>query len=163
MDSGFHIKLQIAGRFYPLIIEQIPDVRLTITGDHANMPLPSLQNVTLAGYVDDIKSLIATCDVSIAPIWSGGGTRIKILEAMAVGTPVVSTSKGAEGLLALNGKHILIADDAQEFASHVIRLLLDENLRRQVSSNAKQLVKSTYDWQIIMPQVLHFVDRVTAG
>lgn len=151
------------GEVYPLIIEQIPDVRLTITGDHANMPLPSLQKVTLAGYVDDIKSLIASCDVSIAPIWSGGGTRIKILEAMAAGTPVVSTSKGAEGLLALNGKHILIADDAQDFASQVIRLLLDENLRRHISLNAKQLVKSTYDWQIIMPQLLHFVDRVTAG
>ena len=99
------------GRVFPLILEQIPDVELIITGDHANLPLPKTQNVTLAGYVDDIKSLVASCDVSLAPLWSGGGTRLKILEAMACGTSVVATSKGAEGLLVQNGRHLLITDE----------------------------------------------------
>jgi glycosyltransferase involved in cell wall biosynthesis len=151
------------GKVYPMIREQIPDVHLISTGDHANLPLPSLENVTLTGYVDDIKSLIASCDVSLAPIWSGGGTRLKILEAMALGTPVVATSKGAEGLLAKNGKHLLIADDPKNFAEQVINLLLRESLREQLSSNATRLVKDIYDWQVIMPHFLRLVDKVAAG
>jgi len=151
------------GEVYPFVREQIPDVRLIITGDHANLPLPSLENVILAGYVEDIKSLIASCDVSIVPIWSGGGTRLKILEAMAVGTPVVSTYKGAEGLQAQNGEHLLIADDPQIFAAHVIDLLLNKNRREYLSSNAVQLIKDRYDWQIIMPQFLHLIDKTAVG
>jgi len=148
---------------YPFVRAQIPDVRLIITGDHANLPLPSLENVILAGYVEDIKSLIASCDVSIVPIWSGGGTRLKILEAMAVGTPVVSTSKGAEGLQAQNGEQLLIADDPQSFAAHVIDLLLNKSRREYLSSNAVQLIKDRYDWQIIMPQFLHLIDKTAVG
>jgi len=148
------------GRVYPFVREQIPDVRLVITGDHSNLPLPSFENVILAGYVDDIKSLIASCDVSIVPIWSGGGTRLKILEAMAVSTPVVSTSKGAEGLEAQNGEHLLIADDPQDFAAQVIDLLLNKNRREYLSTNAAQLIKARYDWQIIMPQFLHLIEKI---
>lgn len=151
------------GRVFPFIRQQIPDVQLIITGDHANLPLPSMENVILAGYVDDIKSLIASCDVSIAPIWSGGGTRLKILEAMAMGTPVVATPKGAEGLLAQNGTHILIADEPQGFAEHVIGLIRNNDLREKLSSNAAQLVKEHYDWQLMMPKFLDLVQKTAAG
>ena len=78
------------------------------------------KNINLTGYVKDIKSLIASSDASIVPIWSGEGRVLKILEAMALGTPVVSTSKGAEGLLAANGRSILVADEPERFASGVI-------------------------------------------
>lgn len=147
------------GQVFPLIRKQIPDVQLIITGDHANLPLPFMENVTLAGYVDDIKSLIASCDVSLAPIWSGGGTRLKILEAMALGTPVVATSKGAEGIMAQDGVHLLIADDPEKFASHVIKLIQDEDLRKNLASSAAQLVMDRYDWQIIMPRFLRLVEN----
>ena len=151
------------GEVFPLIREQYPDVQLIITGDHANLPLPSLDNIILAGYVNDIKSLVASCDVSIAPIWSGGGTRLKILEAMAVGTPVVATTKGAEGLAAENETHMLLADDPRDFAKQVIRLLLSSELREHISSNALMLVKGRYDWRNIMPQFLRLVERTAAG
>jgi glycosyltransferase involved in cell wall biosynthesis len=147
---------------FPLIRKQIHDVQLIITGDHANLPLPCMENVTLAGYVDDIKSLIASCDVSLAPIWSGGGTRLKILEAMALGTPVVATSKGAEGLMAQDGTQLLIADQPEKFASHVIKLIQDEDLRKNLASSAMQLVKDNYDWEIIMPRFLRLVEEATA-
>jgi len=163
----YHVNYQamqwFIGEVFPLIREQLPDTRLIITGDHANLPLPSMDNVILAGYVDDIKSLVASCDVSIAPIWSGGGTRLKILEAMAVGTPVVATSKGTEGLDAENETHMLIADDPQTFAKQVIKMLLSKELRDHISSNALQLVKDRYDWQSIMPQFLRLVERTAAG
>jgi polysaccharide biosynthesis protein PslH len=151
------------GRVFPLVLEKIPEAQLIITGDHADLPLPSMKNVILTGYVEDIKSWIASCDVSIAPIWSGGGTRLKILEAMAVGTPVVATSKGAEGLLAQSGTHLLIEDDPQKFAECVIQLLTNSGLREKLSYNAAQFVKEKYDWQIIMPQFLRLVEKIASG
>ncbi len=162
-NANYYAMQWFIEKVYPLIMDQIPDVRLIITGDHANKTLPSIKNVVLAGYVDDIKSLIASCDVSIAPIWSGGGTRLKILEAMALGTPVVATIKGAEGLHAQNGKHLLIGDDPNEFAEHVIKLLLNDDLRERVSSNAAQLVNNFYDWGIIMPTFLNLVEKTATG
>jgi polysaccharide biosynthesis protein PslH len=162
-QANYQAMQWFVGDVFPLIREQYPDVQLIITGDHANQPLPSLDNITLAGYVNDIKSLVASCDVSVAPIWSGGGTRLKILEAMAVGTPVVATTKGAEGLGAENETHMLLADDPRDFAKQVIRLLLSRELRQHISSNALTLVKDRYDWQNIMPHFLRLVERTAAG
>jgi glycosyltransferase involved in cell wall biosynthesis len=162
-QANYQAMQWFVGEVFPLIREQYPDVRLIITGDHANLPLPSLDSIILAGYVNDIKSLVASCDVSIAPIWSGGGTRLKILEAMAVGTPVVATTKGAEGLAAENETHMLLADDPRTFAEQVIRLLLSRELRQHISSNALTLVKDRYDWQNIMPKFLRLVEKTAAG
>ena len=89
---------------------------LTITGNHANLPLPTAEGITLTGFVDDVRPLIASAAVCIVPLWQGGGTRLKILEAMALRTPVVTTSKGAEGLDAEHGVHLLIADEPAAFA-----------------------------------------------
>jgi len=150
-------------KVYPLILEHVSDTQLVITGDHANLPLPMAKNIHLTGYVQDIKSLIASSDASIVPIWSGGGTRLKILEAMALGTPVVSTSKGAEGLFAANGRSILVADEPERFASGVTRILLDKQFGRQLASNGLQLVKKQYDWAQMMPRFLQMIEKTTVG
>ena len=150
-------------KVYPLILRQIPDTQLLITGDHARLPFPKMDNIQLTGYVDDVRSLIASCDVSLAPLWNGGGTRLKILEAMTIGTPVVATSKGAEGLSVQNGEHILIADKPEKFAEHVIRLMTDEDLRTGIASNAARLVREWYDWQVTMPGFLRLVEKIAAG
>jgi polysaccharide biosynthesis protein PslH len=147
------------GDVFPLVLERVPDAHLIITGDHQNLPLPSTKNITLAGYVDDVKSLIASNTVSIAPLLSGGGTRLKILEAMALGTPVVATSKGAEGLDARSGEHLLIADSAGDFAGSTVRLLKEAGLRQQLAVNSQKLVREKYDWAGIMPAFL----RLLAG
>ncbi|MCC6499792.1 MAG: glycosyltransferase [Anaerolineales bacterium] len=147
------------GEVLPLILEQIPSAELIVTGDHLNLPLPSNANVRLTGYVDDVRQWIANSSVALVPIWSGGGTRLKALEAMALGTPVVATSKGAEGLNANHGQNLLIADTPQEFARCVIRLMNDRAFAQQVASDARQFVKSRYDWGVIMPQVLRLVER----
>ncbi len=142
---------------FPFILEKIPAAKLIITGDHASLPLPSTRNVTLAGYVDDVKSLIASSTAALAPLWSGGGTRLKILEAMALGTPVIATSKGAEGLDAVPGKHLFISDDPREFAEAAICLLQDTELHKQVSATARQFVRENYDWKDMMPIFLSLV------
>ena len=160
---NYHGILWFIRDVFPLVLRQIPDTQLVITGDHAGLPITETKNITLTGYVDDIKSLIASSDVSIAPLWFGGGTRLKILEAMAIGTPVVSTSKGSEGLNVRNGEHILIADEPEDFAWHVIHILTSTELRHTLSSNASQLVKQQYDWKLIAPTFLDLVQRAAAG
>jgi len=99
----------------------------------------------------------------VAPIWSGGGTRLKILEAMSLGTPVIATSKGAEGLGARPEEHILIADDPQLFADHVVRLLCDDELRNSISANALQFIKDHYDWKKLMPLFLSMLDKAASS
>ena len=159
--TNYEAMVWFVGQVFPLILEKVPSAQLVITGDHADLPLPSMKNVTLAGYVDDIKALIAASAVSLAPLWSGGGTRLKILEAMAIGTPVVATSKGAEGLDAVSGEHLFVADDPEQFAGDVIRLLQDPGLRARISSHARMLVGEKYDWAGILPALLGLLERVS--
>lgn len=147
------------GEVFRKVLEQVPDARLLITGDHAGQPLPPAPNVTLTGYVADIKSLMASSWVSIAPLQSGGGTRLKILESMAVGTPVVSTTKGAEGLDATPGEHLLIGDSPDEFADNVIQVLKEKKLRSQLSVQGNRLVKEKYNWKTMMPRFLQLVEK----
>ncbi len=148
--ANYDAMVWFVGEVFPLILEQIPNTQLIITGDHANLPLPSTKNITLAGHVDDIKSLIASCTVSIAPLLSGGGTRLKILEAMALGVPVVATSKGAEGLNAIDGEHILLADSPAKYTEDIIWLLKDEDFRRQLAKNASFFVRAKYNWGAVL-------------
>jgi len=145
---------------YPRIQAQVPSTHLTITGDHANLALPPAENVTLTGFVDDVRPLIASSWVSLAPIRLGGGTRLKILEAMALRTPVVATSKGAEGLDVQPNKHLLIADTPETFAEAIVSLLREPGLRQRLTDNAYQLVRERYNWPVVMPRFLNLVERV---
>lgn len=147
-------------KVFPSIQTEIPDVSLTITGDHANLPLPESKNLTLTGFVDDVRPMIQSSWISLAPIWQGSGTRLKILESMALCTPVVATSKGAEGLDVQDGVHLLIADSPEAFAHNVIGLLREPDLRKRLTSNAYQLVQEKYDWASVMPNFLNVVDQV---
>jgi len=151
------------GQVYPRIQAQAPDVHLTITGDHANLPLPCTEGVTLTGFVEDVRPLIATAWISVVPLRLGGGTRLKILEAMALGTPVIATSKGAEGLEAQQEEHLLIADTPEAFVEAVVRVLKEPELRRRLTDNAYQLVRDKYDWAVVMPRFLNLVERVAHG
>ena len=145
---------------FPRVRERVPDAELIITGDHADLPLPSMQGVTLTGHLEEVRSLVASSCASLAPIHTGGGTRLKILEAMALGTPVVATSKGAEGLSVESNQHLLIADSPEPFAEATIRLLREPTLRRRLARNALRLVGERYDWPAVIPQVLELLERV---
>ncbi len=137
---------------YPLVKAHCPGVTLRITGqaDGATIVrLPAVEGVTFTGYLPDIRPFVAQSSVCVVPLLTGGGTRIKILEAMALGTPVVATSKGAEGLDASPGRDLLIADSPAQFADHVLRLLNDPGLRRRLSENGRRLVQTHYNWATI--------------
>jgi glycosyltransferase involved in cell wall biosynthesis len=142
---------------FPLVCKEMPQVSMKITGSTNGVPihlLPRYDNVIFTGFVEDIKALIGSTQVCVVPLRVGGGTRIKILEAMALGTPVVSTTKGAEGLDVIDGVHLLIADTPEDFARKTILLLCDDQLRTKLSFQARELVEKRYSWQKIQDQFL---------
>jgi glycosyltransferase involved in cell wall biosynthesis len=151
------------GNVLPIIHEKIPSAELTITGDHRNLPLPEASNIVLTGFVDHIYPLIAKSACSVVPILSGGGTRLKILEAIALGAPVITTSKGVEGLALQAGSDILIADQPQEFADAVINVLSNSEIQQRLADNALKSVKEKYDWSKILPNFLELTQKVAAS
>jgi len=148
---------------FPLVKARHPDVTLRITGKADGVPVNRLamdENVTLTGYLEDIRPAVAQSWICVVPLQIGGGTRLKILEAMALGTAVVSTSKGAEGLDVTPGQDILIADEPTAFASAVLRLLGDGELRTRLAVNGKKLVRERYGWEQIGEKLDLFLHQV---
>jgi sugar transferase (PEP-CTERM/EpsH1 system associated) len=147
----------------PRIRESRPAVRLTVTGETAGVPLHSLPAdscVHFTGYLPDIRPVVAGSMVAVVPLRRGAGTRLKILEAMALGTPVVSTTKGAEGLEVEPESHLLIADEPGEFAAQILRLLGNPGLRTKLAGNARQLVEAKYGWASIARDFTRMVERL---
>jgi glycosyltransferase involved in cell wall biosynthesis len=133
----------------PSVRAILPNCSLYLVGGGASRRLRHLgrrPGVFLTGRVDDVAPYYARCQVATAPLRSGGGTRLKILEAMAYGRPVVSTTVGAEGLPVKNGEHLLFADTAQDFVRASVSLLLDPELRNRLRRNARSFVERGYRW-----------------
>ncbi len=133
----------------PLVRSEEPGVRLAIVG---RSPTPAIrrladdEGIEVTGRVDDVRPYIGAAAVYVVPLRIGGGTRLKIFEAMAMGKAVVSTTVGAEGLPIEPGKHALIADEPRTFARDVVRLIRDIDRRRQLATAARTLVVEHYDW-----------------
>lgn len=150
---------------YPRIKVQIPGVSLTITGATHGVDLAGLaldDTVRLTGFVADVRLPVAQATVCVTPIRQGGGTRLKILEAMALGTPVVATTKAAEGLEVTDGEHLLLADDPAAFAHRVLELLATPDLRQRLTANARRLVEQQYDWAAIGCRFVTLVEAAAA-
>jgi glycosyltransferase involved in cell wall biosynthesis len=94
------------------------------------------------------------------PLRAGGGTRLKILEAMALGRPVVSTAIGCEGLDVIDGEHLFIADNHEQFVKKTVLLLTDEALRQRITSNARRLVETDYDWDVIANKLVQIYSEI---
>ena len=101
----------------------------------------------LTGLVSDIRPYLEEANAVVVPLLSGSGTRIKILEAMAAGRPVISTTVGAEGLDVRDGEEILIADTPSSFADAVRRIFSDSDFAHRIAAKAKEMVRSKYTWK----------------
>lgn len=136
---------------FPIIQRKIPNVKLYIVGSRPPKRIERLSSdsVVVTGYVEDLREYLTMCDVFIVPLRAGSGTRLKILEAMAMRKPVVSTSIGTEGIGAVPGRDIIIADTPEEFAEEVIKLLKNKKLRARIGSNGRKLVETKYNWEPI--------------
>jgi sugar transferase (PEP-CTERM/EpsH1 system associated) len=133
----------------PLIRSEQPDVVFTIVGRSPTAEIRRLAaepSIEVTGSVDDIRPYLAASTVNVVPLRIGGGTRLKIFEAMAAGRAVVSTTIGAEGLPAEPGRHLLLEDDPAAFARAVITLLRNPAQRREMEAAARTLVTTRYDW-----------------
>ena len=138
----------------PHIKKEVFHVHLYIVGKSPTREVRRLGDdaaVTVTGYVGDVRPYIAQAKVYVVPIRMGSGTKLKVLEALAMGIPVVSTSLGAEGIAVTPGQDILIADDPVEFAAQVVALMNNEPLRKSMSERGRALMESCYDWQVITP------------
>lgn len=151
---------------FPTVKQRWNGTILHVTGDFSGMDVADLQtdsSIVFTGYLDDVKNAVASSWISIAPIRLGSGTRLKILESMALGTPVVSTSIGAEGLDVEHERNILIADKPADFAEQILRLRDDDQLWQRLSENGKRLIEERYDWNVLGRKLEAFLNRVSDG
>lgn len=141
---------------WPLVRARAPHAHLYVVGKDPPprfKPLQDDPSVTVSGYVPDILPYFGSADVYIVPLRVGGGTRLKVLEAMAAGLPLVSTTLGVEGIALSPGKHALLADTPQAFAEAILSLLADPERRRALGAAARQFVLEHYDWRLIVPRL----------
>jgi glycosyltransferase involved in cell wall biosynthesis len=133
----------------PLIRRAEPDTTFTIVG---RSPTPAVrrlvenEGIEVTGRVEDVRPYLQNAAVYVVPLRIGGGTRLKIFEAMAAGRAVVSTTIGAEGLPTEHGRHLLLADTPRDFADAVITLLRDPATRSAIEAEGRALVTGRYDW-----------------
>ncbi|MBC7227211.1 MAG: glycosyltransferase [Thermoflexales bacterium] len=162
-EANFEAMRFFLGEVFPRIRRARSQATLYITGRTDGVDLSCLplgDGVVLTGYLPDVRPRVARSAVCIAPLTLGGGTRIKILEAMALGTPVVATSKGAEGLDVTPGRDLLIADGPEAFAAAVVRVLETPELRASLSAAGRRLVAERYDWRTIGQQLNAFLEQI---
>lgn len=150
----------------PRIRQIEPDVTLSIIGrapTAAVKRLADIAGIEVTGRVDDVRPHIAAGSVYVVPLRIGGGTRLKIFEAMSMGKAVVSTTVGAEGLPVTSGQNVMIADEPARFAHAVIHLIRDTDSRRRIEAEARQLVVERYDWSAVAQDFEHAFGRMSSA
>ncbi|MDE3184120.1 MAG: glycosyltransferase family 4 protein [Bacteroidota bacterium] len=148
---------------WPMVKTEFPGLKLVVLGS-GTLPagmgeILNDEDLLFTGLVEDVKPFYNQSAISIVPLKTGSGTRLKILEAMSYGVPVVSTSQGAEGIGYTDGVDIIIADEEKLFAQQIIHLLKDKEQRLLIQKNARQLVERKYDWNIIGNDLSAFINN----
>jgi glycosyltransferase involved in cell wall biosynthesis len=154
-----------AAEILPRVRRAVPAATLRIVGrqDEAlTRALRPVPGVHFTGYVDDVRPHLARAQVVVVPLRAGGGTRLKILEALAMGRPVVSTTVGAEGLDLTSGEHLLVADHPEAFAAAVIRLLQDTATAATLAAHGRRAVLERYDWRAITSRYVDAIQQIHA-
>lgn len=155
-----------AREIWPIVRREIPNVQMNLVGAHPPAELIALgkrdPGFRVLGYVDDARPFMDKAAVYVVPIRVGGGTRLKILDAMAKGKAIVSHPVGAEGLAVTDGVDIVIAGDPQAFARRIIELIRDPARRAQLGTRARQTALRLYSWSSVVPRLSEFYDFVAA-
>lgn len=154
--------LYFAREVLPLVKQRIPECTLTIAGQRPVEAIRALAHdpsISVTGYVEDDRAIASDCGVFVVPLRSGSGVRVKILNALAMGLPVVATSVGAEGLEVVHGEHLLIADSAQDLADAIVEVLTDPDLAARLGAQGRELVCEKYSWERVGKQLLAIYSR----
>ena len=150
-DPNYDALLYFLRSIFPLILKRNREAVLTVVGSNTERIQPEIgalgNSVCIMGRVPDIRDYFGEAAVVVVPLRIGGGIRIKILEAFAMGKALVATSIGVEGIEATNGEHLLVRDTPESFAEAVDLLLRNDAMRETLGASAQSLVHSTYDWK----------------
>jgi glycosyltransferase involved in cell wall biosynthesis len=149
---------------FPLVRVRVPHAQFSVTGGTGKVDVSALKaqpGVVFTGYLPSVAPAVQASWVNVVPLRVGSGTRLKILESMALGVPVVSTTKGAEGLNVHPGEDILIADTPQGLADAVVTLMNDDALRARLVKAGRALVEREYDWGVIAAQLNDLLLKTT--
>lgn len=141
---------------FPGVRREVPDAEFWIVGSDPNQEIRDLEKIPgihVTGTVEDVRPYYARAAVSVAPYRFGEGTKLKVLEAMASGVPVVSTTVGCQGIDVVDGEHVLIADSEKDFGDRVISLLRDASKRADVARAARRRIEEKYTWKKIVGDV----------
>jgi sugar transferase (PEP-CTERM/EpsH1 system associated) len=147
--------LWFAHEVLPLVKRDVPDVHLYIVGQRPHARLDALRAdpaITITGAVEDTRPYTSAADVYVVPLRMGGGTRLKLLEALALQTPIVSTTLGAEGFEITHDRELWLADDAAAFAKAIEELLIDRDHAHALGVAGRAFAVAHYDWQRIVPK-----------
>jgi glycosyltransferase involved in cell wall biosynthesis len=151
-DANHDAAMFFVEDIWPLVKAARPRARITFVGRNPRKELVMAANgddLVVTGSVPDVVPFYRAASLAIVPLRVGGGTRLKILEAMALGVPVVSTSVGCEGLELADGEDLCMADSASGFAQAVVALLDSPTMRDRLRVNARRRVEEIYDWKVV--------------
>src|ERR1700730_2612656 len=142
----------------PQLLRLKPSARFVVVGQGAPDSLLRMAdaNVEFTGAVPDVRPYVARAAVVIAPLRVGSGTRLKILEALTIGKPVVTTTIGCEGLSVVDGEHLVVADDPQPLAEAVARLISDRKLAMELGRSGRALIERDYSWSVVVQHLERF-------
>ncbi|MDM4018841.1 glycosyltransferase [Roseiconus lacunae] len=149
---------------WPIVKTELANCKLYLTGKDPTTEVRNLayENVVVTGRVPDVRPFVDRSRVFVVPLKSGGGTRLKILGAMAAGKPIVSTTVGAEGLGLIDGQHLLIADTPQDFAAAIKRVWHDESFAARLAQNARHEAEQRFSWRGIQDSLLREYDNLVS-
>lgn len=151
-------------KVWPKVQSQFPELKFFVAGRNfpSDFPDKVYKNVEMVGEVENSRAFIRSKSIMIVPLFSGSGIRVKILEAMAEGRTVISTTIGVEGIGAVNEEHILIADDADAFARQIKRCLKEPDFCHTIAENGRNFVKHHFDNKVIVKDLLNFYKSLLA-
>ena len=148
-------------KVWPLVHSRMPSLTLHLAGRRMPDDLLALQlpGVHMVGEVPDAMQFIASKQINVVPLLSGSGIRVKIVEAMAAGKAVVTTTCGAQGIPYVDGQHLLIADTPEQFAAQIERCVADPSMRLLLGTNARRLVADTYSTELLTRNLIAFYEK----
>jgi glycosyltransferase involved in cell wall biosynthesis len=156
--------LYLVDQIWPLVLEGCPQAQLSLVGRTPASEKRRLRRpgVTVTGEVADLRPYLDRAAVVAVPIRIGGGTRLKVVESLALGKAIVSSSLGCEGIAVTPGRDLLIADDPRSFAERILELFANEALRRELGRNGRALVEHEYSWDLAGEQIESLLEVLAA-
>jgi glycosyltransferase involved in cell wall biosynthesis len=147
------------------VLKKVPSAQLILAGRGMpeKMKQAASKNITILEHVTDSSLFYATYDIMLVPLWSGSGLRIKLVEGLAYGKPIITTSIGAEGIPYTKHKELLIADTAEEFVNAIVSLLSNSKKKQQLQINARVLAESHFDYKKLASQLILFYNQLISN